>query len=91
MTLADQCHHLADVYIQAAATRGRAVATGDGESRAHRAEGEAWDRFLRASDQLAATGLIKLANEIRLHAVTAAHSASVDAQRTALAATKGAA
>lgn len=90
MTLADRCHHLADVYVEAAAARGRANATG-GEGRAHRAEDEAWDRFLRASDQLAAAGHIKLANEIRLHAITAAHYASVDARRTALAAMKGAA
>lgn len=90
MTLADQCRHLAEIYIQAAAARGRAVATGTAEGRAHRAEDEAWDRFLRATDQLAITH-IKLANEIRLHAITAAHYAAVEAQRTALAAMKGAA
>ena len=75
-----------DQYVRAAYTRGFThISDPAGENAARRVEDEAWRNLLEAS------AIIKQPNDMMFHALHLATLACIDAQRTALAAMKGAA
>jgi hypothetical protein len=90
--LARECHILSEMYTEAARSRGRAQAIdARAERKAHLIEDAAWERFLEATERLAASGQDRLARDIQRDALLAATYAARDALSEALAAMKGAA
>lgn len=90
--LTRECRILADAYIDAARNRGHAQAIdARAERKAHLIEDAAWERFLDATERLAASGQHRLARDIQRDALLAATYAARDALAEALAAMKGAA
>lgn len=90
--LTRECHYLADVYIDAARNRGHAQAVdARAERKSHLVEDAAWERFLAATERLAASGQDRLARDIQRDALLAAMYAARDALSESLDAMKGAA